>query len=124
ASASLSSAGLYVLTAPSLPSQLVIDAGPHGEQNAGHGHADALSICLQSQGHSLLIDPGTFEYVGEGVGRDVFRATAMHNTVTLDGLSQSEPAGPFAWKHLAHTKSEKWIAGKSFDLFVGSHDGY
>ena len=124
ASASLSSAGLYVLTAPSLPSQLVIDAGPHGDRNAGHGHADALSICLQSQGHSLLIDPGTFEYVGDGSERDLFRATPMHNTLTVDGMSQSEPAGPFAWKRLTHTKVEQWIVGRDFNLFVGSHDAY
>ncbi len=124
ASASLRSAGLYVLATASPPSQLVIDAGTQGEGSGGHGHADALSICLQSQGHSMLIDPGTLEYVGDGPERDKFRATAMHNTVTVDGVSQSEPAGPFAWKQLTQTKAEQWIAGKNFDLFVGSHDGY
>ncbi len=124
ASASLPSAGLYVLAAPSPPSQLVIDAGPQGAGSGGHGHADALSICLQSQGHSLLIDPGTLEYVGNDSQRDLFRGTAMHNSLQVDGMSQSEPAGPFAWKRLTHAKTEHWIAGRSFDLFVGSHDGY
>jgi hypothetical protein len=123
-SAGLASAGLYVLADPSLPSQLVVDAGPQGGRGAGHGHADALSICLQSQGHSLLIDPGTLEYVGDGPERELFRVTAMHNTLTIDGVSQSEPAGPFAWKQLTNSKTERWITGKSFDLFVGSHDGY
>jgi hypothetical protein len=124
ASASLPSAGVYILTASSPVSQLVIAAAPRGDQNAGHGHADALSICLQSQGHSLLIDPGTFEYVGDGAERNLFRSTAMHNTLTVDGLSQSEPAGPFAWTRLSHTKVEQWIAGKEFNFFIGSHDGY
>jgi hypothetical protein len=124
ASASLSSAGLYVLTVSTPPTQLVIDAGPQGHAHAGHGHADALSICLQSQGHSLLIDPGTFEYVGDGPERDFFRSTAMHNTAMADNVSQSEPAGPFAWKQLTHSKAEQWIAGKYFDLLVGSHEGY
>lgn len=123
-SASLLSAGLYALAAPSPPSQLLVDAGPQGDRNAGHGHADALSICLQSQGHSLLIDPGTLEYVGAGPVRALFRGTAMHNTLGVDGVSQSEPAGPFAWKHLTQTKTEQWVAGRDFDLFVGSHDGY
>jgi hypothetical protein len=118
ASAALQSAGLYVLTIPSPPSQLMIDAGSQG---AGHGHADALSICLQSQGHALLIDPGTFKYVGE---RDSFRSTGSHNTLTVDGESQSEPDGPFAWKRLTQAKAEQWITGETFDLFVGSHDGY
>jgi hypothetical protein len=124
ASASLPSAGLYLLATPSLRSQLVIDAGPQGSQSAAHGHADALSICLHSQGHALLIDPGTFEYVGDGSERDLFRSTAMHNTLRVDGTSQSEPAGPFAWQLFTHAKADQWITGETFDLFVGSHDGY
>jgi hypothetical protein len=134
ASASLPSAGLYILAAQTPTSQcptsecplsqLVITAGPQGELTSGHGHADALSICLQSQGHALLIDPGTFEYVGNGAERNLFRATAMHNTLIVDGLSQSEIAGPFGWKRLAQTRVEQWIAGKTFNLFVGSHNGY
>jgi hypothetical protein len=124
ASATLQSAGLYMLATPRPPSQLVIDAGPQGDGAAGHGHADALSICLQCQGHALVIDPGTFEYVGDGPERDLFRSTAMHNTLRVDGMSQSEPAGPFAWKQLAHANAEQWITGETFDLFVGSHDGY
>ena len=122
ASAGLQCAGLYFLTTHNPPSQLVIDAGPQGADSAGHGHADALSVCLQSQGHALLIDPGTFEYVGDG--RDLFRSTAMHNTLRVDGASQSDPAGPFAWKQLTRAKAEQWITGETFDLFAGSHDGY
>jgi hypothetical protein len=124
ASAALQAAGLYVLAAPSLPSQLLIDAGSQGAQTSGHGHADALSLCLQSQGHVLLIDPGTFEYVGDGPERDLFRSTAMHNTLRVDGTSQSEPAGPFAWRQLAQAKAEQWITGETFDLLAASHDGY
>jgi Heparinase II/III-like protein/Heparinase II/III N-terminus len=123
-SASLTSAGLYVLATSNPPSQLVVNAGPQDDQSCGHGHADALSICLQSQGHALLIDPGTFEYVGNGPERNLFRGTAMHNTLRVDGASQSEPVGPFAWTQLVHAKAEQWITGKTFDLFVGSHDCY
>src|SRR5208283_1587485 len=54
ASAALQAAGLYVLAASSPPCQLLIDAGSQGAQTSGHGHADALSLCLQSQGHALL----------------------------------------------------------------------
>jgi len=124
ASADLQFAGLHFLTTRNPVSQLVIDAGSQGVRNAGHSHADALNICLQSQGRLLLIDPGTFEYVGDGPERDFFRSTAMHNTLRVDGKSQSEPAGPFAWKQLTQAKAEQWIMGETFDLFVGSHDGY
>jgi hypothetical protein len=123
-SAGLQSAGLYLLTTQNPPSQLVINAGSPGDKSGGHGHADALSVCLQSQGHVLLIDPGTFEYAGDGRERDLFRGTGMHNTLRVDGASQSEPGGPFAWKQLAHARKERWIRGETFDLFVGSHDGY
>jgi hypothetical protein len=102
----------------------VINASPRGHQSGGHGHADALSICLHAQGHALLVDPGTFEYVGDGPERDSFRSTAMHNTLRMDGVSQSEPAGPFAWKQFTPAKADQWITGETFALFVGSHDCY
>jgi hypothetical protein len=124
ASAALVSAGLYMLTTTNPPSELLVDAGHQGAQSGGHGHADALSMCLQSNGCPLLIDPGTFEYVGDGQERDKFRGTAMHNTLRVDGADQTEPSGPFAWKQLVHPKTERWIQGESFDLFIGSHDGY
>jgi len=42
----------------------------------------------------------------------------------VDGANQAEPAAPFSWKRLTQSKVERWIQGKSFDLLVGSHDGY
>jgi hypothetical protein len=122
-SAALGDAGFYLL--PSAPTtQLVVDAGPLGTQSGGHGHADALSVSLQSDGRGLLIDPGTFEYVGSDNDRDYFRGTAMHNTVRVDGKNQAEPGTPFSWQRLTKAKVERWIQGKNFDLLVASHDGY
>jgi hypothetical protein len=123
-STALPAAGFYLLTAPLPPTQLVVDAGSQGTQSGGHGHADALSVTLQSHGRSLLIDPGTFEYVGDGGDRDRFRGTAMHNTFRVDGLNQTETATPFSWKRLTQSKVEQWIQGKNFDLLVATHDGY
>lgn len=122
-SVALSDAGFYSLRAEKA-TQLVMDMGPLGVQSGGHGHADALSICLQSQGRPLLIDPGTYEYVGPGTERDLFRGTAMHSTVRVDGVDQAEPATPFSWRRLTKTKVERWNRGKNFDLLIGSHDGY
>jgi hypothetical protein len=122
-STALKDSGLYLLaTKPA--AQLVVDVGPQGTQSGGHGHADALSVCLQNRDCSLLIDPGTYEYVGAGPDRDLFRGTAMHNTLQVDGANQSEIAGPFSWRRLTHTKVEQWIQGHEFDLLVASHDGY
>jgi hypothetical protein len=123
-SAVLPDAGFYLLTAEKPPTQLVVDCNSLDRNSAGHGHADALSITLQSEGNSLLIDPGTCEYVGEEGERNAFRGTAMHNTVTIDGGGQAEPAGPFSWRHLGRSKTESWIQGHSFDYFVGSYAGH
>jgi hypothetical protein len=122
-SASLTDAGFYLL--PGGPStQLVVDAGPLGTQSGGHGHADALSVTLQSDGHSLLIDPGTFEYVGPGPERNLLRGTPIHNTLTIDRSDQARPATAFSWDRLTETSVERWVQGKSFDLLAASHDGY
>ena len=122
-SAALPDAGFYLLPSGKA-TQLVVDAGPLGTQSGGHGHADALSVCLQSDGHSLLIDPGTYEYVGPDNDRDRFRGTAMHNTLRVDGKNQAEAVTPFSWQRLTTSKVERWIQGKNFDLLVASHDGY
>jgi len=123
-SVALRTAGLYVFAHDQPKQQLMVDAGAQGAMTAGHGHADALSVCVNSQGRALLIDPGTFEYVGENSGRNQFRGTRAHNTLLVDGRDQAEPAGPFSWTKLPTVKAENWICGKSLDLFVGSHDGY
>lgn len=114
--------GLYVMNAPD--SQIVIDAGPLGAGSGGHGHADALSVCVTDTSRPMLIDSGTFEYVGDGQERSQYRSTAAHNTLTIDGLSQPAPRGPFAWSHHPKSIAERWIKGEKSNFFVGSHDAY
>jgi len=114
--------GLYVMTSENLRRQLVIDAGLQGAHTAGHGHADALSLTATSAGQDLLIDSGTFAYVGSE--RDLFRGTRAHNTLVVAGQDQAEPKGPFGWGRLPKARAEGWVAGKTFDFFMGSHDGY
>jgi hypothetical protein len=125
ASAALTDCGLYLIADAESGQQLVIDAGPQGPGTAGHGHADALSVSLAINGRMLLMDPGTLEYVGGG-GKDraLFRGTAAHNTMQVDGLDQADGAGPFAWTNLPVVNAQRWTTGQTFNLFVGSHDGY
>lgn len=123
-SAALRESGLYIMSCRERKLQSVIDAGPQGALRAGHGHADALSLTLHAEGRELLGDPGTYAYVGTGSERDQFRGTAAHNTIQVDGQSQAIPRGPFSWDRLTKATTENWINGQTFDLFVGSHDGY
>src|SRR5262249_56480568 len=95
-SATLTETGYYVSRSTS-GEHLVIDGGPHGYQNAGHAHADALSLTLSLAGMPFLIDPGTGLYTVDLSIRDRFRSTASHNTVVVDGRWQSSPSGPFHW---------------------------
>ena len=68
---------------------LVLDCGPLGEGN--HGHFDALSFELAANGRALVVDPGRYTYseAGDVNWRVHFRSTAAHNTVCVDGQSQT-----------------------------------
>ncbi|HEX6975249.1 MAG TPA: alginate lyase family protein [Vicinamibacterales bacterium] len=122
-SADLRESGYYVMRGRP-GDHLVFDAGPHGFLNGGHAHADALSIVLTAAGVPLLVDPGTATYTMDPAIRDRFRSTAMHNTVVINGRSQSEPKGPFHWHTRASARAPIWRAASTFDYVEGLHDGY
>ena len=103
---------------------LVVDGGAHGYQNAGHAHADALSLTLSVRGLPLLIDPGTGCYTADAAQRDRLRSTALHNTLMLDEAPQSVPRGPFHWARVADAHVARWRTNDGFDYFDGAHDGY
>jgi len=118
--------GIYVMRSgwSQNSNYLLIDCGPHGAMNCGHAHSDALAIEVAALGATTLVDPGSFTYTGSAELRDLFRSTAMHNTLTIDGLSSSVPAGPFKWKHVANCTMHCWHDHAGFTYFEGSHDGY
>jgi hypothetical protein len=125
-SAALQASGVYAMAAgtPDAPALLFLDAGEHGPYGAGHGHADALSIQLASSGRPWLVDPGTCVYAGRDRQRDRFRATPAHNTVTVNELSQADPAQPFSWGILPRVELSRWTSGAKLDLFDARHSGY
>ena len=103
---------------------VIVDGGPHGYQNAGHAHADALAVTMTLRGMPLLIDPGTGCYTVDAALRDRLRSTALHNTVTVDDRPQSMPGAPFQWARTADGRVARWRTNDGFDYFDGSHDGY
>lgn len=105
-------------------SHAVLDVGPHGFLNGGHAHADALALVMSIEGRPLLVDPGTSTYTMNQGRRDLFRSTAMHNTMTVDRREQSIPASPFHWRSTATAKVRFWRPHRSFDAIEAEHDGY
>jgi hypothetical protein len=102
----------------------VFDAGRHGYMNGGHAHADALSLTVALEGRPLLIDPGTYSYTCDPSWRDRLRSSMSHNTLTIDGRSQSIPAGPFHWRTRVDGRIHEWRHNPAFDWTEASHDGY
>jgi Heparinase II/III-like protein/Heparinase II/III N-terminus len=101
------------------------DGGPHGYLRiAAHAHADALSVEVRYGGVEVLADPGTFCYHGDPAWRSYFRSTIAHNTIELDGVSQSAEGGPFLWLRHANGREIAAVDAGDFAEWTAEHDGY
>ena len=105
--------------------QMIVDVGPLGCTVSGaHGHADLLSIQCSVFGDPVIVDPGTYGYTAEPEWRDYFRSAAAHSTLTVDGMDQSEPRGPFRWSRRPRATLREWLSTSSFDLVDAEHNAY
>ena len=68
-------------------------SGVHGQ--GGHRHNDLLSFELAVDGVPVVVDPGTYCYLGDSAVRAFFRGTAAHNTLAVDGEEQNDVGDPF-----------------------------
>ena len=104
---------------------LVIDGGPHGYQNGGHAHADALSLTLTVAGMPLLIDPRhrvLHDRPGAARSHAILRA-AQHRRRRRSLPVDSKRTVPLV--ACARTaQSGAGDANDGFDYFDGAHDGY
>jgi uncharacterized heparinase superfamily protein len=105
-------------------SSVVVDCGPVGSGNAGHGHADALSVLITIGGRPLFVDPGTGTYTADPAVRNWFRDSRAHNSVAVDDTSSSVPAGPFTWSTMARTSMDAFHDSATASVAVASHNGY
>jgi hypothetical protein len=105
--------------------QLILDAGPiGGPPSAGHGHADLLGLQCSAFGEQFIVDPGTYCYTADSGWRDHFRSTAAHSTVTIDGVDQAIPAGPFAWHSHPRARLRHWLSTEEVDFADTEHNAY
>jgi Heparinase II/III-like protein/Heparinase II/III N-terminus len=107
-------AGIAIMQAGDV--HLVADAGPFGGGGAGHSHADTLSFVLRLGDEDLLIDAGTFTYVGDAKWRNWFRGTAAHNTIRINGLDQATPVDPFRWADKPDVVINAWQSNSEEDF--------
>lgn len=105
--------GLAVLCSGDI--QVLVDTGGFGPASAGHSHSDTLSITARSGAGPILIDAGTYTYVGDPRWRNWFRGSAAHNTLRIDGLDQADPAGPFRWSGRPEVELLAWKPGAGQD---------
>jgi uncharacterized heparinase superfamily protein len=105
--------------------QIIFDVGPLGPAPAaGHAHADLLSIQCALFGEPCIVDPGTFRYAADPSWRDSFRGTAAHSTVTVDGVGQALPSGPFSWNATPRTRLRRFASDDSLVYADAEHGAY
>ncbi|NMN96667.1 hypothetical protein FGL95_16640 [Nocardiaceae bacterium YC2-7] len=103
--------------------RITMDVGPLGYLSiAAHGHADALSITLSSQGQQLIGDSGSGSYYGHPEWRDPHRSTRAHGTVCIDRVDQSVIGGPFLW--VTHARTSVVAVDLDAGVVDAEHDGY
>ena len=120
-----SAGGWYIMR--NVQDYMIISAGPNGLNGfGGHNHNDKLSFELCVDNEEIIVDPGTYVYTPEPSMRNLFRATAYHNTVVIDGKEQNRfnERSLFELKNDADVKCLKWEDNVEENLFIGEHNRY
>ncbi|NLO19702.1 MAG: hypothetical protein GX121_07505 [Ignavibacteria bacterium] len=104
-----------------------IRCGSIGQRGkGGHSHNDQLSLTLNLFGVDFLVDPGTYSYTGQPKLRNLFRSTAYHNTLSIEGMEQNEWAennlDDLFWFKTDRTKSK--MIEYSEKHFIAEHYGF
>jgi hypothetical protein len=102
----------------------VSDVGVNGR--GSHGHNDALSVEVSVAGTAFIVDPGTYVYTANLRERNLFRSTAYHSNVQVDGVEQNkiDEQVPFIIGNEAKPRTIEWSSGPEEDLVVAEHSGY
>lgn len=93
----------------------VMDAGPFGPGRAGHSHSDCLSLVARAGDGPILVDSGTYTYVGDVQQRNVFRGSGAHGTIRIDERDQAIAMGPFWWADPPRVRVLNWRSSESED---------
>jgi hypothetical protein len=124
ASRAFEQGGLYVMRT----SDIYLLAVCHriGVRGVGpHKHNDWLSFELCVGACPVIVDPGTFCYA-DATLRKLFRSTAYHNTVVIDGAEQVAIEGvSFGFlRPLGDVRVTHWDSNARRDVLEAEHSGY
>ena len=122
--AAFQNGGLYVLRRKGV--HAVVRCGDVGQNGlGGHGHNDALSYEF-GYGAPFVVDSGTYSYTSDPAARNLFRSTAAHNSVVVDGteLNPLPDDDMFHLPQFAHPVVETWDDTARMIRLVALHDGY
>ena len=118
----LPESGIYGLSCSQ--DMILMDCGDVGPRyQPGHTHADFLSYELMLSGSRVVVDSGVCEYE-PGPRRHALRQTHAHNTVSVNGLDQSEVWGEFRVARRAKKLSASVIGNPCTDTKVTLAGGY
>jgi len=91
-----------------------IDFGPHG---GNHGHADKLSLLHFTDGLTIVPDAGRYWPYNHPSHGGYFQRTLAHNTVMVDGMTQSPSVG----EYVSHSfgKDYDWVTVRDTSAYEG-----
>jgi len=101
---------------------MIISAGNVGTNGIGnHKHNDVLSFELCLGRKPVIIDPGTYVYTAEPLMRNLFRSTAFHNILQIDGeeINELVPGNLFLMREMAFPLVTAWRTDEEHDVFTG-----
>lgn len=117
--------GIYVMRHDKL--YMVVDCGRNGLNDwGGHAHNDTLSFELAVGQTTFLIDPGSYTYTPSREWHELFRSTAYHNTVRVDGqeINRFDEHDFWGLRNDAIPHVNHWQTTATFDLLDAQHTGY
>jgi hypothetical protein len=124
-SKAFSAGGLYVMRSERIYLAAVCHRiGVNGI--APHKHNDWLSFELCVDGKPVIVDPGTYCYTSNMEIRRLFRSTAYHNTVVIDGEEQITIHNSMFSLINPHGEVRvlRWETNAARDLLEAEHTGY
>lgn len=88
-----------------------------------HAHIDLLSFDFTALGKNMICDPGIFCY-RDDEDRRVFKTTAYHSTIVIDGKDQFEYRGSFSFGPQKIGKVNKVEDKGFYQVASGYHENY